>query len=201
MATVRLMKRAAFEQAGIPEDGGDSSPWVDFKLGPIPMPFPNTDARRAAVKLHDVHHVLTGYRMDIIGEFEISAWEIAAGCGRFPVAWFLNLMGLTLGLVVSPRRVSRAFWRGARSSTLYREPRLLERVLDLEPDEARSVVGVHEGPASATLGGVLQLGAAVVAGVALMLLTAVLALNPISVGVWGGMLVSYRRAAERSTPT
>lgn len=193
MATVRMMKRAAFEKAGIPEDGGDSSPWVDFKLGPIPMPFPNTDARRATVKLHDVHHVLTGYRMDIVGEFEISAWEIAAGCGRFGVAWGLNLMGLTAGLVVAPRRVLRAFWRGCSSDSLYRAPSLLERVLELPVDEARRLVGIDTGAPMAPVRRLLRLLAAVTAGLVVSAVTAVLAFNPLTLLVWVAMVGAHRR--------
>ena len=30
-------------------DGGNSEAWVNFKLGPIPLSFPNSDARRLGV--------------------------------------------------------------------------------------------------------------------------------------------------------
>jgi NADPH:quinone reductase-like Zn-dependent oxidoreductase len=36
----------------------------------------------AGVKLHDIHHVLTGYDTTWRGKAEIGAWEIASGCGR-----------------------------------------------------------------------------------------------------------------------
>src|SRR4051794_14211722 len=41
--------RGYFDENGFGEDGGYSSAWVDFHLGPIPMPFPNTAARKRAV--------------------------------------------------------------------------------------------------------------------------------------------------------
>lgn len=41
----------------------------------------------------------------VVGEFEISAWEIGAGCGDFHAAWVLNLSGMTGGLLTAPVRM------------------------------------------------------------------------------------------------
>src|SRR5207302_2399442 len=76
-------------------NGGYDDAWVDFKLGPIPMPFPNSPGRKKAVRFHDLHHALTGYATDTIGEFEISAWEVGSGCAGYLAAWQLNLAGMT----------------------------------------------------------------------------------------------------------
>lgn len=104
------------------EDGGYNDRWVEVKLGPIPFYIPNTESRVRAVRYHDLHHVLTGYRTDLAGEFEISAWELATGCADFYAAWWLNLLGLIGGLLIWPRRTVFAFLRGRRSKNLYREP-------------------------------------------------------------------------------
>lgn len=196
--TMREAKQAMFQQAGIPADGGDSEPWVDFKLGPVPMPFPNSDARRRAVKSHDLHHVLTGYRTDIIGEFEISAWEIAAGCGRFVVPWFLNLMGVTAGLLVAPRRTMRAFWRGARSSSLYTTS-TADEVLDLPVTEVarRLTIPTPETSNSPTFSQVLQLVAAAVGGLVLSLLLLLLILTPVTPVLWAWTYAGYKRDKAR----
>ncbi len=93
--TMREGRRFYFEANGLGETGGYDEPWVDFKLGPIPFPFPNTPSRVRAVGYHDVHHVITEYSTDIVGEFEISAWEIGAGCKTFAAAWVLNLAPFT----------------------------------------------------------------------------------------------------------
>jgi len=93
--------------------------WVKLKLGPLPFAFPNSDARRAAVKLHDLHHIATGYDTSWRGEAEIAAWELAGGCGRYWVAWMINAGAFGVGLLISPRRTLRAFARGRRSKTLY----------------------------------------------------------------------------------
>ena len=78
--TMSEARRSYFVANGFAEDGGYSDKWVDFKLGPIPFPFPNSPARVKAVRYHYLHHVITGYRTDFVGELEISGWEIGAGC-------------------------------------------------------------------------------------------------------------------------
>lgn len=120
--TVGEARRRYFERAGFPQDGGYSAAFVELaRLGPIPIGFPNSDSRRRAVVMHDLHHIATGYETDWAGEGEISAWEIAAGCGRFPFAWFINLQGMVMGWVVAPGRTWRAWVRGRHSRSLYAE--------------------------------------------------------------------------------
>lgn len=117
--TLREARDTYFDANGFPPGGGYEAKWVDFELGPIPMPFPNTESRRRAVKVHDLHHVLTGYQTDIWGEFEISAWEVGSGCRSYYAAWFLNLGGMATGMLTVPRRTVRAFFRGRRTKNLY----------------------------------------------------------------------------------
>ena len=119
--TMRAARDRYFEVNGFGKDGGYDDAWVDFKLGPIPMPFPNTAGRIKAVKFHDLHHILTGYDTNATGEFEISAWEIGAGCRSMPAAWVINMGGLAAGTISSPRRILAAFVRGRRSQSLYGE--------------------------------------------------------------------------------
>lgn len=119
--TVREGRARYFASGGIPADGGYAAGWVKLNAGPIPFGFPNSDARRRAVKLHDVHHVLTGYGTTWTGEGEISAWEIASGCGRYGIAWLINLGGLFVGLMIAPGRIRRAFLRGRGARNLYHE--------------------------------------------------------------------------------
>jgi hypothetical protein len=135
-ATVGEERARIYVEAGFPPDGGLSKAFVELaRIGPIPIGFPNTDSRRRAVVLHDLHHIVTGYGMDWAGEAEISAWEIATGCGRFAFAWFINLQGMVMGWVVAPRRTWRAWVRGRHSKSLYREgwreALLSERVADM----------------------------------------------------------------------
>jgi hypothetical protein len=120
--TVGEARARYFAEAGFPPDGGYAAKFVQLgKLGPVPIGFPNSDARRKAVGIHDLHHVATGYKTDWTGEAEISAFEIASGCGRLWFAWYINLQGMILGWVVNPGATWRAWVRGRHSKNLYGE--------------------------------------------------------------------------------
>ena len=94
--------------------------WTHASFLGVPVAVPNTRLHKQGIRLHDLHHVATGYQTTWRGESEIAAWELAAGCGKFYAAWILNLGAFALGLVIAPRRTLRAFARGRRSTTLYR---------------------------------------------------------------------------------
>jgi ubiquinone biosynthesis protein Coq4 len=108
-----------FTDNGFPSDGGYSARWVRIALGPVPVYIYNSASRVRAVRLHDLHHVLTEYDTTLIGEAEIGAWELASGCKDYVAAWGLNLGAVLIGLCLSPRRVMAAFARGRRSDNLY----------------------------------------------------------------------------------
>ena len=116
---VRDARDQYFRDNEFGRDGGYARSWVKIALGPVPVFVPNTAARVRAVRLHDLHHVATGYDTDLAGEAEIAAWEIASGCAGFAAAWILNLYALAIGLLVAPARTRRAFARGRRSGNLY----------------------------------------------------------------------------------
>ncbi len=129
---VRQARAEYFRANGFGDDGGYDARWVKVKLGRVPLWFPNTAARRRAVRLHDLHHLATDYDTSLVGESEIGAWELAAGCGHYSAAWALNTAAVLLGLFVAPRRIWRAFLRGRRSETLYRmgcEDRVLDETV------------------------------------------------------------------------
>jgi hypothetical protein len=130
-------------------DGGYADRWVDFKLGPLPMPFPNTASRVRAVRFHDLHHALTGYGTDFLGELEISAWELGSGCADHWAAWQLNLSGLAAGVFAIPRRTFRAFVRGRHTRNLYRAR--YEEVLERRVAEVRADLGLDDPPPRARL--------------------------------------------------
>ena len=157
-----------FEVNQFGEDGGYDDAWVDFKLGPIPFPFPNSSSRKRAVKVHDLHHIVTGYDTDTRGEFEISAWEIGAGCKDSFAAWQLNLSAMGAGVLVAPSRTYRAFVRGLHSDSLYGSD--VDALMPKTVREVREVTGAEQASsAQATLGDKARFLAAGVAGVAAML--------------------------------
>ena len=107
----------------------------------IQLKFPNTASRKRVVPLHDLHHVLTGFGTDWMGEAEIGAWELRAGCNSF-IAYFLNGSGVIIGLFLSPRRVWRAFLAAKGQRTLYRDPVPYERLLQMTVGEVRQRLGI-----------------------------------------------------------
>jgi hypothetical protein len=119
-------------------DGGYNLKWFKIKLGPFYFPFPNTTSRIAAVKLHDIHHLLTGYTALLKGETEIGAWEIASGCGPYKIAWLLNFGSFFYGIFLYPKSLYHAFMRGRRATTnlyyssLYNDALLSTTVFELK---------------------------------------------------------------------
>ena len=103
-----------------------------LQAGVDPFPLPNSAARVKALRFHDLHHVLTGYRIDFARECESSAWEPGVGCRWFIPAWVLNLGGLAAGVFQQPGAVWRAFVAGCRSRATYGLE--YERTLDTEVD-------------------------------------------------------------------
>ena len=118
-----------------------SAPTYTVKILGVPLKFPNTKAHQWATPLHDLHHILTGYRPDWIGEAEIGAWELRAGCKTLVVYW-LDLSGVVIGMLLSPRRVWRAFRAARGCRTLYRNPELVEPLLQTTVGEARAALGI-----------------------------------------------------------
>jgi hypothetical protein len=138
-----------FRANGFGEDGGYGKRWVELRLGPLPFAFPNTAARVRAVRYHDLHHVVTGYATDVVGEAEIGAWEIASGCAGFVAAWILNLYALTLGLATDAGATFRAFVRGRRTRNLYGLA-YDEALLAARVGEVRARLGLDAAPGAAT---------------------------------------------------
>jgi hypothetical protein len=115
--SLREARDLFFARSNLGPDGGYERLWVRVETKPLPFYFPNWSARVAAARLHDLHHIAANYETDWPGEAEISAWEIGGGCCRYYAAWILNLGGWGAGLIITPRKLLRAFVRGRRSKT------------------------------------------------------------------------------------
>lgn len=125
--------------------GGYDNVWVSFKLGPIPFPFLNTRARVRAVRFHDLHHIVTGYDTSLLGELDISAWEVGSGCADIVAAWCLDLGGLAFGMLIAPRRMWAAFLRGRRTRNFYRDT-YGDALLDMSVSAAQRALGLIPAP-------------------------------------------------------
>jgi hypothetical protein len=101
---------------------------VPVYTGCLLVPLPNIETRHRYLKYHDLHHLITGYSVGRIGEGEVSAWELGTGSLlASPLLAAMNWIALSTGLVLQPRRMWRAFVRGAGSRNLY-SPRTRARI-------------------------------------------------------------------------
>jgi len=111
---------AFYAKFGFGETVGARPLTVPVYTGCLLVPLPNIEARHRYLKYHDLHHMVTRYSVGRIGEGEVSAWELGTGSLlASPTLAFMNLIALSTGLVLEPRRMWRAFVRGARSNNLY----------------------------------------------------------------------------------
>jgi len=147
--SLREARARFFAENGFGADGGYGKRW--FKIGTkrIFVYLPNLEPRIKAVRLHDLHHVVTGYRTDWRGEAEIGAWEVAGGCGRYWAAWVLNFGSFAFGVIVVPRRTWRAFVRGRHSRNLY-GGEFRDSLLDETVGGLRERLGLADPPAATT---------------------------------------------------
>ncbi|MHA3891403.1 hypothetical protein [Acinetobacter sp. GXMZU3951] len=88
--------------------------------GCLLVPLPNIGVRHRYLKYHDLHHILTGYSVGRIGESEVSAWELGTGSMfNHPILGVMNLIALSTGFFLQPKRMWSAFQRGVWSRNLY----------------------------------------------------------------------------------
>ncbi len=126
------------------ENGGYHLKWFKIKVGAVFIPLPNIKARVDAVKIHDIHHILTEYKATLKGEAEIGAWEIASGCGRYYVAWLLNFGSFFYGLFFFPKALLHAFLKGRQVlKNLYYNTPYDEKLLNKKVGDLRDIVGVN----------------------------------------------------------
>jgi hypothetical protein len=135
-----------YDVNGFGADGGDSLEWVPIKMFGLTFYIPNTEGRRRAVRIHDLHHVLTGYQTDLRGESEIAAWELATGCRQWPAAFVLNLGAMGMGAAIAPLRIARAWARGRRTRNLYGHRNGVDPVLARPVGEVRAELGLEAPP-------------------------------------------------------
>lgn len=118
--TLHTELAAFYERNGFGPVLGSRPRTVPVFTGCLLVPLPNIEARRRYLKYHDLHHLLTGYTVGRIGEGEVSAWELATGSFLIsPMLGLMNLIALSTGLVLKPRRMWQAFLLGTTSKNLY----------------------------------------------------------------------------------
>jgi hypothetical protein len=156
--SVRAARDAYFAASGF-DIAGYAERWVVLRVAGFPVwALPNVAARRRAVPLHDLHHVATGYDASWVGEAEISAFELGAGCGDYWFARIINLAGIWIGALFAPRRLLFAYARGRASGSLYIRGGA-EELLDRDLDQLRAALALDRPAPQPVLGDVFRLGA------------------------------------------
>lgn len=107
---------------------------------------PNTPKHRWAIMLHDLHHVATGFGTDLVGEAEISAWELRGGFRCLgPYVGSIVLGGALFGLLLAPQRVLNAFLQGGKARSLFaRDDLSYEALLDMSISQLRAELNLPE---------------------------------------------------------
>jgi hypothetical protein len=94
---------------------GYESKWTDASLFGVRFRVPNTARHRSAIMMHDLHHVATGYGTDLVGEGEVSAWELRRGLrGLGAYVGSIVIAGALAGLLAAPLRTLRAWHASSR---------------------------------------------------------------------------------------
>lgn len=148
MTTIAEARLQYWRDNSFGDDGGYNKVWEVIKVGPIPFPIRNVDGRKQALRFHDIHHLVTGYKTDLRGEGQIVAWEIAVGCGDKWFAWLINFQGLLIGLL-HPKVCLQAFARGRRSKGLYQR-QWDPAVLDMTVPTLRAELGLDAAEVAPT---------------------------------------------------
>jgi hypothetical protein len=90
---------------------------------------------------HDLHHVVTGYGTGLVGEAEISAYELRAGC-RSVMVFTLCVGAIVGGMFVAPGRIWRAWKRAGATRTLYRTTVPYDALLEMSVGDLRQQLGI-----------------------------------------------------------
>lgn len=118
-----------YQRCGFGSTLGKRPRLVPVYTGCMLVPLPNIETRNRYLKYHDLHHLMTGYSVGRIGEGEVSAWELGTGSAFIsPTLGTMNLIALSTGLVLQPRRMWAAFERGWAGRSLY--PKKVRQAID-----------------------------------------------------------------------
>jgi hypothetical protein len=117
--------------------GSYTAPGFPIYVGKWAVRLPNP----GLLPFHDLHHVVTGYGTGLVGEAEISAYELRAGC-RSVMVFILCVGAILCGMFVAPRRIWRAWKRAGGTRTLYHTTIPYEALLEMSVGDLRQQLGI-----------------------------------------------------------
>lgn len=101
-----------YKETGLEPYFQNRSILVKVRIGRFYILFPNFSLLKN-IYLHDLNHLITPYKPNWKGEFELSAWELAAGGWKtYWIAWYLCLTGTGIGIFIYPRAMWKAYKTG-----------------------------------------------------------------------------------------
>ena len=106
-------------------------------VGSRPIYLPNP----GYLPWHDLHHVATGYKTGLVGEAEISAYELRSGCRSFFII-ILCIGAMMIAMFVAPRRVMRAWTIAKGTRNLYRREVSYDALLEMRIEELRDMLRI-----------------------------------------------------------
>jgi hypothetical protein len=145
--SVRQARDAYLAENGFTVEAYDDR-WTQGSFFGVRLALLNTRRHRWAIMLHDLHHVVTGYGTNLVGEGEISAWELRHGWRSLGLyVGSIVLFGAVMGVALSPRRMRSAWQSAAAVRSLFASVPLgdegaYEALLDLSVEELRTRLGV-----------------------------------------------------------
>lgn len=139
---VRDARDAYLAENGFTLEAYDSPTTSGSLLG-MKFSVPNPPSHRRAIRLHDLHHVATGFGTDQAGEGEISAWQARRGLrstGAYVTA--IVTMNALLGLVFAPRQTLAALRGSREGGSLFGMSIAYDELLDLTVGELRQMLAI-----------------------------------------------------------
>jgi hypothetical protein len=125
---------------------GYEAKWTEASFLGVRFRVPNTRRHAWAIMMHDLHHVATGYGTDLVGEAEVSAWELRRGLrGLGAYVGSIIVAGTLAGLLFAPRRTLRA-WRASSPDrrSLFQSTRPYDDLLAMSVADLRRELAVPE---------------------------------------------------------
>jgi YHS domain-containing protein len=104
---------------------------------------PNPPAHQSAIRLHDLHHVATGFGTDHAGEGEISVWQLRRGLrGAGLYVRSVVFANALLGIVLAARRTLTALRHPSAGGSLFSARMDYDAILELSVGELRAMLAI-----------------------------------------------------------
>lgn len=137
-------RSAYLAENGFTVESYDSPTTAGSLLG-VKFSVPNPPSHRRAIRLHDLHHVATGFGTDHAGEAEISAWQARRGlrsAGHYVAA--IVIFNALLGVVFAPRRTWAALRIAGTNHSLFNMSVDYDALMGRSVGELRAMLGIPE---------------------------------------------------------